>query len=297
MAKQELKYKMTNDILAKMVFLKYPDLLQRLVSTLLGIEYDSIEQFLITNPEVPPTNIGDKFCTFDIKMIIDKQNIVLELQVKDEKDYLERSLYYWAKEYTSALKSGANYKDLPRTIVVSILAFTQFDCKEYHSEYRPLEVTRHTLLTDKQELHYYELPKVPKRLRADDVLGLWLNLFNAKAEDDLKKIEKMGVPVMSEAVSAYRHVSATDEFKEIERLYERARHNEASAIRNAEQRGEQRGEQRSDERWQGVVADKDAKLADKDAILADNEAKLADKDAKLADMTAEIEKLRALLDK
>ena len=38
---------------------------------------------------------------------------------------------------------------------------------------------------------------------------------------------------MSQAISAYRHVSATDEFKEIERLRSRARHNEAAALRNA----------------------------------------------------------------
>ena len=52
----------------------------------------------------------------------------------------------------------------------------------------------------------------------------------------------------------------TPEFKERERLLHYARINEASAIDEAEQRER--------EKWQGVVADKDAKLADKDAEIA-----------------------------
>jgi hypothetical protein len=71
--------------------------------------------------------------------------------------------------------------------------------------------------------------------------------------------------MMNEAIGAYRHVSATDEFKEIERLRSRARHNEASALGNAERRGEERERAK----WQSVVADKDAALADKDV---ENEA-------------------------
>ena len=35
-------------------------------------------------------------------------------------------------------------------------------------------------------------------------------------------------PDMEQAIEAYRHVSATDEFKEIERMRSRARHNEAA---------------------------------------------------------------------
>ena len=39
--------------------------------------------------------------------------------------------------------------------------------------------------------------------------------------------------LMQQAIGAYRQVTATDEFKEIERLRSRARHNEASALRHA----------------------------------------------------------------
>jgi len=111
--------------------------------------------------------------------------------------------------------------------------FNLYDCAEFHSEFQALEVTRHTPLTDKMSLHYFELPKIPTTFSKDNELLLWLSLFNANTEEDLKRLEALEVPDMKQAIGAYRHVSATDEFKEIERMRSRARHNEASALRNA----------------------------------------------------------------
>jgi hypothetical protein len=127
------------------------------------------------------------------------------------------------------------------------------------------------------------LPKLPEVLVADDGLKLWLALFNAETEEDLAKIEALEVSVMREAIGAYRHVAATDEFKEIERLRSRARHNEASALRHA--RSEGAAIER--EKWQGVVADKDAAhsavLAEKDAALAEQTALIAELKARLGE--------------
>jgi hypothetical protein len=85
-------------------------------------------------------------------------------------------------------------------------------------------------------------------------------LFKAETEEDLKQIEEMGALVMEQAIGAYRRVTATEEFKEMERLRSRARHNEAAALRHAAEVER--------EKWKGVVADKDAALANKDAEIA-----------------------------
>jgi len=266
----KLEYTFTNDTLFKTLFVKHPDLLKRLVAELLGIRLESIGRFEITNPEMPPESLGDKFCRLDINMTVDGQRVDLEIQVADEGDYPERSLYYWAREYSTALGEGRDYKDLPRTVIISIVGFKLFDCEEYHSEYQVLEVTRHTPLTDKQALHYFELPKLPKVVNADDGLKLWLALFRAETEEELKQIEALGVPIMEQTIKAFRQITATGEFKEIERLRSRARHNEAAALRHAAEVER--------EKWQGVVADKDAEneqlriqIAELRARLGENE--------------------------
>jgi predicted transposase/invertase (TIGR01784 family) len=150
------------------------------------------------------------------------------------------------------------------------VAFELFGCAEFHSEYQPLEVKRHTPLTDRMSLHYFELPKLPEVVDAGDSLKLWLALFKAETEEDLAKIEAMGVPVMEQAIEAYRKVSTAEEFRELERQRHYAAHNRASALGHARREGEKAER----EKWQGVVAGKDAALTDKNAALAEKEAEI-----------------------
>jgi predicted transposase/invertase (TIGR01784 family) len=301
----KLDYRFTNDALFKILFVKNPHLLKRLVAQLMGIQAESIGVFRITNPEIPAEVVAGKFCRLDINMEVDGQRVDLELQVSDEVNFPERALYYWSREFSSSLEEGMNYDALPRTIIISILAFNLFCCPDFHSEYRILENTRHTPLTDKFSLDFFELPKLPAGVSAQDELKLWLALFNAKTEEDLQEIERLEVSVMQETINEFRRVTGTDEFKEIERIRSRARHDEANALGHARSEGYREAE----DKWQMVVADKDAALADKDAALAnkdaaladslatiaDKEAALADKDAALADKDAIIAELRAQL--
>jgi len=265
----KLVYTLKNDILVKMLFaVKYPDLLKRLVAVLLGIQYESIEQFEIRNPEMPPEEIGNKFCRLDINMKVNGRLTDLEIQVKKEHDFAERSLFYWAREYSTALGEGGEYIELPQVIIISIMDFRLFDCTEFYSEYQALEVKRHIPLTDRMSLRYFELPKLPELVNADDKLLVWLKLFDAETEEDLARLEALEVSDMQQAIKAYRHVSATEEFRALERMRSDARHNEASALGHARREGEQAER----EKWQDVVADKDMALAEKDAAIAKKDA-------------------------
>ncbi|MCL1831259.1 MAG: Rpn family recombination-promoting nuclease/putative transposase [Oscillospiraceae bacterium] len=72
----KLEYTSKNDMLFKILFVKHPDLLKRLVATLLGLRYESIGQFEIKNPEIPPETIGSKFCRLDINMTVDGRRVI-----------------------------------------------------------------------------------------------------------------------------------------------------------------------------------------------------------------------------
>ena len=272
----KLEYTLKNDTLFRMLFVKRQDLLKRLVAELLSIRFESIGEFFITNPDIPPDFMGDKSCRLDINMMVDNQRVDLEIQVNNEGDYPERSLYYWARDYSSALGQGVKYSALPRTIIISILAFPLFDCPEFHSEFQPLEATRHTPLTDRMSLHYFELPKLPEEVGPDDVLKLWLSLFKAETEEELAKIDAMGVPVIQDAIKAYHTVSATEEFREIERMRHFAEANRVSSLGYARDEGRAEGYREAEEKWQGVVADKDAALAEQQALIAKLRARLGE---------------------
>jgi len=231
----ELEFKLTRDTVFKILFVKHQDLLKDLVSKLLGIGIGAMVEFNVDNPNIEPEAFGQKFCRLDIKMKVNGQVINLEVQVKDENDYPERSLYHWARCYSSALSVGKDYIDLPRTVAVNIVKFELFkDTKDFHSEFRALEVTRHTELTDRMSMHYFELKKLPEVVESDagDGLKMWLSLFNAETDEELSKIEKIGGKTMVQAIKAYKSVVVSDEFKEAEVQREIAEHNEAAALRH-----------------------------------------------------------------
>ena len=94
---------------------------------------------------------------------------------------------------------------------------------------------------------------------------------------------------MSQAVEAYRGITATEEFKYLESIRVKTQHDEAQALSNA-----RRLER---EKWQGALAEKDAVLAEQYAVLADKDAVLANKDAALAEQAALIAELRSQLNK
>lgn len=240
---RKLPYTFKTDTLFKMLFVQYPELLKKLVAELLGIPAADIEEFTIRNPEMPPENLGEKFCRLDITMTVNGQRIDLEVQVNNEGDYPERVLYYWAREFSSTLSAGQSYGSLPRTIVISIIDFRLFSCEEYWSFFQPLEITRHTLLSDKMGFHFYELPKLPAEVNGNNMLLLWLSLFKAETEEELEKIKELEVPEMSQAINAYYTITASSEFRERERLREKARRDEAQALHHAEQVGIQKGMQ------------------------------------------------------
>ena len=158
----KLEYTFKTDTLFKILFVQYPELLKDLICSLLEIPKANISQFDITNSEIPAEAVSEKFCRLDINMIVDGQLITLEIQVRNEGDFPERILHQWARVYSNAIESGGDYKKLPRTVIISIIDFPLLKCKEFHSEFRPLELIRHEELTDKMPLHFFELKKLPE---------------------------------------------------------------------------------------------------------------------------------------
>ena len=105
-----LKYNLKSDTLFKLLFAKNQDLLKRLVAALLGIRYEDIAEFTVINPEISPEELGKKFCRLDINMTVNGQKVDLELQIADEGNYPERSLFYWAREYSTGIDEGQRLK-------------------------------------------------------------------------------------------------------------------------------------------------------------------------------------------
>ena len=242
----ELKNKFSNDIVFRLVFGNNLELTRGLVAAALGVPSSSIKDIEMKGTELAPEKIGGKFCRLDLNLIVDGQQIDLEIQLSDEGNFKERALFYWSKLFASALKEGCDYATAPRTFLISVVDFNLFGADSFSSDFGLFERARHELLTDKLNLIFFELPKLPERVNMGEMIQVWLKVLSAKTEDDLKELEEMEVEFVSQAVTAYRSAIASDEYLELERIREKARFDEANALSVAQKRGEILGEKRGE---------------------------------------------------
>ena len=98
------------------------------------------------------------------------------------------------------------------------------------------------------------------------------------------------MPTMDQAINVYYTVTASPEFREIERLRDKARHDEAQALYHAEQKGIQKGIQQGVQ--QGIqkgALNRNIEIAK--AMIADGES--VEKIKRYTGLTSEeIERLR-----
>ena len=237
MAQNVIKAKL--DIIFKKIFSdkNNEDMLHDLLASMLDVPYDSIKKIEILNPEILPETVTGKFSRMDIKILVDDQIVNIEMQVKNEGDFRDRSLYYWSKLYSGELKSGEEYSQLKKSIAINIVNFRMFDCEEFHSEFTMLETTRQEPLSEKCAIHFFELKKIGKKINKNNRMELWLQLINAESEEELNMIKETNIPIMEKAVMIIHQMSDDEKLQEIARLREKALHDEASALSNAKREG------------------------------------------------------------
>ena len=182
--------KLKLDIIFKRIFgnEKNDKIIAAFIEDLLEMERGSIQKIEINNVELPPDELDKKFSRLDLRMHIDNRIVNIEMQVNYEADFKDRTLFYWSKLYSEELGSGEEYGDLKQTICINIINFNAFDCNEYHSHFKAIETERHEVLSDKFDIHFFELRKI-NSARSNKPMEDWLNLINAETEGELMELE------------------------------------------------------------------------------------------------------------
>lgn len=230
------------DIIFKKLFTENRDMLHSFVASMLGIPQESVTEITVTNPELPPETLAGKFSRLDLSLKVDDRLVNVEIQVKNDADYRDRTLFYWAKLYSSELKSGDEYSELKQTITINIINFNMFGGENYHTEIAAMIKGTDEVFSDKFGIHFFELKKVGRKPNPGNSCELWLQFINADSEEDLKMIEATNIPIMQKAVRVIYDMSEDAKIREIARLREKALHDEASALKNAKAEGIAEGE-------------------------------------------------------
>ena len=227
------------DIIFKRIFgnENNEDVIAAFLADLLEIPRDSIKAVYINNVELTPEYLEQKFSRLDLRLNIDDRIVNIEMQVNNDYDFKERTLYYWSKMFSDELKTGEEYGELKQTICINIINFNQFDCKDYHSHFKILESDRHEVLSNKFAIHFFELKKIKyakKNKRMED----WLNLINAETEGDLMDIlNSTNIPEVKKTIVMLRELSADEKIRQEAFYREKRLHDEATALSGARREG------------------------------------------------------------
>ena len=229
------------DIIFKKIFTENEDMLQEFLADILDIPSESIQKIVITNQEIPPETSDGKFSRLDLNLKVEDKLINVEIQLKGDNDYRDRTLFYWAKLYTSELKSGETYSQLKKTICINIINFNMFDRNDYHTEIVTSIKDTGEIFSDKFSIHFFELKKVGKKVNPNNRRDLWMQFLNADSEEDFEVLKQTNVPIMNKAVNVIYDLSEDTRIREMARIREKALHDEASALANAKNEGKAEG--------------------------------------------------------
>lgn len=137
-------------------------------------------------------SVDAKDCILDVLLELNTGEIIdLEIQVRDEHNWPERSLLYWAKAY-DRLKKGEDYERLKKTYHIGILDFTLFkDNPAFYAKYEIRDTKTGYPYTDKLNIRILDLAGIERAIGDESVnpkLIKWVMVFKAKTMKELETL-------------------------------------------------------------------------------------------------------------
>ena len=205
---------------------------------------DLITSVEIKNTDIDKSYIEDKFSRLDVKAVTSKNEIInIEIQLKNEYNMIQRSLYYWSKLYEEQLEEGDRYDKLCRTVCINILDFKYLKNDRFHNGYRLKEIETNEELTDLQEIHFIEIPKLKRFESTEEIVDLlegWVEFLRDPESEVIRKLEMSNKEIREAKDELYR-LSRNSKERELYYLREKSLRDEISALANAKEKGLKEG--------------------------------------------------------
>ncbi|WP_297135345.1 Rpn family recombination-promoting nuclease/putative transposase [Terrisporobacter sp.] len=194
----------------------------------------------IKNSDLEKDYIEDKFSRLDVKAKTSNKEIInIEIQLKNEYNMVQRSLYYWSKLYEEQLTEEDRYDKLCRTVCINILDFKYLKNNRFHNGYRLKEIETNEELTDLQEIHFIEIPKLKKFESSEEIVDLlegWVEFLRDPESEVVRKLEMSNKEIREAKDELYR-LSRSSRERELYYMREKSLKDEISALASAEEKG------------------------------------------------------------
>ena len=200
----------------------------------------------LKNTDIEKEYLKDKFSRLDVKATTsNKETINIEIQLKNEYDMIQRSLYYWSKIYEEQIQEEDSYSNLNRTVCINILNYNYLKNDRFHNIYRLKEIETNEELTDIEEIHFIEIPKLRELNLNDeaDMLEVWIEFLRDPESEVIRNIEMSNEAVRKAKDKLYK-LSQSKEDRELYFLREKSIRDEISALSKAKEEGIEQGMQK-----------------------------------------------------
>ena len=237
---------------------KHPRVLISFLNAILK-PINPISNVEIRNSDLEKEFLDDKFSRLDIKARTNKNEIInIEIQLKipfghlvndipslpfqehpllkNEYNMIKRSLYYWSKMYEEQLNEGDDYSKLERTICINILNFKYLDNNRFHNGYRLKEIETNEELTNIQEIHFIEIPKLSEDSDEKDMLVAWVEFLKNPESEKVRSLE-LTISEIREAKDELIRISNDKEQRLLYEMRSKTLKDKNSALNEAERKG------------------------------------------------------------
>ena len=161
----------------------------------------------ILNPFNLTEKAGNKESIVDLKAVTEDGIIVIiEIQTYSTKNFFERTLYYWSKNYSNVLKKGEEYPELKPVISINLIDNILFDITDnrMHTCYLLKEKNSNKILTDHIQMHYVEIPKFDENADIKKELKNWILFLKSNKEEDMSQLLKEDT-IFEKAMKKYNY--------------------------------------------------------------------------------------------
>ncbi|WP_252216901.1 Rpn family recombination-promoting nuclease/putative transposase [Clostridium sp. CMCC3677] len=198
---------------------------------------DIIKNVEIKNTDIEKAFVEDKFSRLDVKATTNNNEIInIEIQLKNEYNMVKRSLYYWSKLYEEQLNEGDDYSELKRTICINILNFKYLKNDRFHNGYRLKEISTNEELTDTQEIHFIEIPKLNDDCDEKDLLVAWTEFLKDPESEKVRSLE-MNIEEIRAAKDELVKISNDSKQRELYDMRSKILRDKVSALNKAKKDG------------------------------------------------------------
>ena len=242
---------------------------------MLHLKKGEITDLRVINPFMPGDKITDRSVILDVNVELNHAaRIDLEMQVVNNFNWPERSLYYVCRNYLNLVRNE-DFDHVAPSWHIGFLDYTLFDSHpSFYATYKLMDTKDHFVYTDKFSIGVVDLTRIDLASAEDRHYNIdkWAKLFKAKTWEDIKMLAKQDV-FFSKAGETYFEITADEherqlaEGREVALLLERGQKRLMKELKS-DLKNTSTKLQRAHKR----IAEQDKRIAELEALLAQTES-------------------------